>query len=316
MKLSLQQKVLWYWAVYKDDTAVVSYSKDITGTKRLSKVLKQEDEMRLLNDFYKDPKEVLAYCRTALQRIAKDENLWVMERFERSERYIGQYLDLIIKLDAEAFAHDPQKIYKWIPDYIPDGFVDMWADKVLDTDRRHGREKIIINKKQIFYEEKELLYKILSSPSMTKKDMISNIFYVVANKEYNYDVANNILWGQSIQMHDIIKKQLLICRHKALLFQILAQTCWLTSRLLKCDVVYPNGWWSHVANLIRLDYKRYLLDATAWTRIINGKKMYYIVPIPEQEIDLNKNTYKREIKNDNGIMHEYISRNNAYYQVR
>lgn len=316
MKLSLQQKALWYWALYKDDSAVVTYKKDITGQKYLSKTLKTaEEETKLLNNFHKDPKEVLAYCRTNLQKIAKDTNLSDTERKDRIERYIREYLDFIIKLDAEAFVHDQKKIYNWIPDYLPDGFVDMWSDEILDTNKRTGREKLIIDKKKIFQEEKDLLYKILSSPNITKKEIINNIFYIVGNKKYNYEVANNILWWKSIGMHDIIKKNLFVCRHKALLFQILAQTCGLTSRLLKCNVVYPNNGWSHVANLIRINNKRYLLDTTAWILNVDGQKKYYIVPIPENDIDLNKNIYEWEIKDDKGI-HKYTSRNNAYYQIR
>lgn len=315
MKLSLQQKALWYWALYKDDFAVVTYKKDNTGQKYLSKTLKTaEEEAKLLNDFHKNPKEVLAYCRINLQKIAKDTKLSDIERKDRSERYIKEYLDFIIKLDAEAFVHDQKKVYNWIPDYIPDGFVDMWSDSVLNTEKRN-REKIIISKKEIFREEKDLLYKILSSPNITKKDMINYIFHTIRNKKYNYDVANDILWWKSIQMHDIIKKELFVCRHKALLFQILAQACWLTSRLLKCNVIYHNNSWSHVANLIRVNNKRYLLDTTAWMITIDGKRKSYIVSIPQNEIDLNKNTYKWEIKNDKGI-HKYTSRNNAYYQIR
>ena len=315
MELSLQQKALWYWALYKDDYAVVTYKKDNAGQKYLSKTLKTAEEWtKLINDFHKDPKEVLAYCRANLQKITRDTNISDIERQDRVERYIREYLDFIIKLDAEAFVHDQKKVYNWITDYLPDGFVDMWSDSTLDTDKR-SREKIIINKKQIFREEKDLLYKIFSSPNMTKENMIKHIFYVVGNKKYNQDVANDILWWKSIQLHDIIKNERFVCRHKALLFQILAQACWLTSRLLKCNVIYSNNSSSHVANLIRLNNKRYLLDTTARTITIDNKTEYYIVPISQHEIDLNKNTYKWEIKNDKGI-HKYTSRNNAYYQIR
>ena len=316
MQLSLQQKALWYGALYSDDTSAISYQKDATGTKSLSKILRtKEEEIQLLKKFYDDPKTVLAYCRNTVKRIAGDTGLSDAEKKERSERYIGQYLDFIIQLDKEAFVHDPKKIYDGIPDYLPDGFVDMWSDNRLDTNLRNNREKIIVRKNDIFWKERDLLYKILSHPSMSKKDMINQIFYQVSKKEYNHNVANYWLWWKSINLDKIIDDDLLICRHKALLFQILAQACWFTSRLLKCNVIYPHNSWSHAANLIRVDNKRYLLDTTAWTITIDGKKKYYIVSIPQNEIDLNKNTYTWEIKNDKGI-DKYTSRNNLYYQIR
>jgi len=318
MKLSLQQKVLWYWALYNDDTSGISYQKDAAGTKSLSKTLRtKEEEIQLLKKFYDDPKTVLAYCRSTLKRIASDTKLSDTEKKERSERYIGQYLDFIIQLDKEAFVHDPKKIYDWIPDYIPDGFVDMWSDYRLDTNFRNNREKIIVRKNDIFWKERELLYKILSSPSMSKKDMISHIFYEVSKKEYNHNVAKNWLWWKSINLDKIIDDDLLVCRHKALLFQILAQACWFTSRLLKCDVFFPpNTKGPHAANLIRLDNKRYLLDATIWTITTNeNKKKYCIVPIPQNEIDLNTHKYDREIETNNKKL-EYTSRNNLFYQIR
>jgi hypothetical protein len=59
MNLSLQQKTLGYAALHKDTTAPISYKKDPSGQKFLSKTLKQEEERLLLKAFYQDPKETL-----------------------------------------------------------------------------------------------------------------------------------------------------------------------------------------------------------------------------------------------------------------
>jgi hypothetical protein len=150
---------------------------------------------------------------------------------------------------------------------------------------------------------------------MSKKDMINHIFYQVSKREYNHNVADYWLWWKSINLDKIMDDNLLVCRHKALLFQVLAQACWFTSRLLKCNVIYPHSSWSHAANLIRVDNNRYLLDTTAGTITIDGRKIYYIVPIPQNGIDLNKNSYTWEIKNDKGI-DKYTSRKNLFYQIR
>ena len=310
MDLSLQQKTLGYAALHKDTTAPISYKKDPSGQKFLSKTLKQEEERLLLKAFYQDPKETLWYCRSALQKIAGDKNLSETERKERIKRYIDQYLNLILQLDKDAFGHSETKVYNWIPNYIPNNFVDMWSDSELSTEKRGGyREKIIIDKKQIFEQEKNLFYKIFSSPSMTKQEMINEIFHVVNIKKYDHDLDLRWLGGKSIRLDKLAKDEQVVCRHKALLFQVLAQACGLTSRLLKCNI--QREWWggSHVANLVRLDNKRYLLDTTTENFILNGKKANCIVPIEEKNIDLNKYKYYWEIKNGERII-KYTSRNN------
>ncbi len=316
MDLTLNQKALWYAALYKDPTAPVDY---VSGSiKTLKKTLQSEKENGdLLATFRQDPKDTLAYCRQALQQIANDTKLPQALRFDRTKRYVKQYLDLILKLDADWFSHSATTVHKGIPDYVPDWFVDMWADKRLDTDDRHGREKIIVNKRIMFQDASSVLYDILMHPSLSKKNIVDKLYYYIAKKPYSHSVANRWLWAWSIRLHDIDNNDEMVCRHKALLFQVLAQACGITSKLLKCHVQFRNNNpWAHVANLIRVEHKWYLVDVTNAINWLDWNMRYAITPIPEKDIDLNKQNYQWTVDKNIIIPRKYTSRNNMYYQVR
>lgn len=316
MDLTLNQKALWYAALYKDPTAPVDY---ISGqTKTLKKTLQSEQEKKdLVSLFSQDPKETLAYCRQALQHIAKDTRLTDVQRLDRVKRYVNQYLDLILKLDAEGFDHHADTVYWGIPDYIPDWFVDMWSDKRLATDQRSDREKIVVDKRKIFRDASNLLSSILSQPWISKKNIVDRLYYYIAKKPYSHNVSNRWLWGWSIRLHDVDQNNEMVCRHKALLFQVLAQACGITSKLLKCNVQFwEGGPWAHVANLIRVDYKWYIVDVTNPITGADGQVRYAITPIPEKDIDLNKYKYQWTVEKNIAQPRKYISRNNMYYQTR
>lgn len=316
MDLTLNQKALWYAALYKDPTAPVDY---IPGrVKNLKKTLQTTQEQKdLVSVFAQDPKETLAYCRQALQHIANDKNLTEPIRQDRVRRYVKQYLEMIIALDKEAFLHDANKVYNWIPDYIPDWFVDMWSDSKLQTNQRSSREKIIIDKKKIFDETYELLVAILWNPYFKKQSIVDYLYHYVAKKPYSHAVAQTWFAGQSIKLHDIVDNNEMVCRHKALLFQVLAQACGITSRLLKCDIQFWNwDYWAHAANLIRLDYTWYLVDTTNPIKWNDWKIRYAITPIPEKDIELNKQKHQWTVDKNIVIPRKYTSRNNMFYQVR
>lgn len=315
MDLTLNQKALWYAALYKDPTAPVDY---IPGPiKTLKKTLQTEQEKKdLLSVFSQDPKDTLAYCRQALQHIAKDSLSGDAARKDRIKRYVKQYLDLIVKLDAHGFTHS-ETVHQWIPDYIPDWFVDMWSDKRVSTDERSSREKITINKRIIFQDASSVLYDILTHPSLSKKNIVDRLYYYIAKKPYSHNVSHRWLWWWSIRLHDVDQNNEMVCRHKALLFQVLAQACGITSKLLKCNVQFwDNTPWAHVANLIRVDYKWYIVDVTNPITGEDWKVRYAITPIPEKDIDLNKQKYQWTIDTNILLPRKYISRNNMYYQMR
>lgn len=317
--LSLQQKALWYAALYKDPEAPVDYVLD--KSKTLKKTIKTQKEVEiLLKKFSSNPKDTLAYCRQAIQYISSDKKLSDAQRKERTSRYIDQYLDLIIELDQQSFTHDNQKTYNGlvdgIPSYIPDNFVDMWSDYNTNNEYRN-REKIVVNKQKLFAEAYQLLHKVLGTPWMTKRDIVNHIYYYVAQRPYSHNTAQGSLWWNSVPLDEIIGNDDMVCRHKALWFQILVQTCGLTSQLLKCTVKFWNtDRESHVANLVRVDYKWYLVDPTAPIEGLDGKVRYAINPIKEKEINVNKQTYTWYVGENIKKPRTYVSRNNMYYQIK
>lgn len=317
MDLSLNQQTLWYAALYKDPSAPVDYKLSATSKTLLKYINTEKEKKDLLAEFNQKPTETLSYCRKALQHIARDQRLSDRERQDRIKRYVKQYLDMIIKLDQSSFPHDATKVLQWVPSYIPDKFVDMWSDYILADQHRVGREKITIDKTTIFADAAEVLTEILSHPTMLQWEIVNRLYYYVAKQPYSQATiyANN---RHSIPLDHFVKNDGMVCRHKALLFQVLAQACGIWSQLLKCDLSFGNGHTeAHAANIVSLDNKLFLVDATNPLKTKTWDVYYAITPITEHAVNTNTNRYTWTINSDKlTTSRTYVSRNNMYYQMR
>jgi len=318
--LTLQQKVLAYGAVYEKRDNLVDYD-IVVWTKYLKNAQILESE--LLNSFVQNKNSFQAYCREQLFQIMKDEKIDQTTRRNRLSRYIDAYFNLLCMLDDEVFEHDDFIVYTWVPTYIPDGMSDMGSDPEIDNTKRRGREKLHINKKKVLEDAKDLFMEIFSTENINKKQIVGKISnYIYKGMSYDrINIGSNL--HNSLPLTDFVpnnpNKKDAVCRHHALVFQVLNQTLWITSRLLKCNVDFfddmwkKTWWWAHGCNLVRLDGQRYLIDSTNpyfldWKWKV-GKE------IDEKYIDLNNNMYIWTVDHDDW-RRVYRSRNNMYYRIK
>lgn len=322
--LTLQQRALWYWWLHCDLNALTSYHINNWWEKVLTKTLKTESEISNLFISYKDnPHKIAENMTRCLQKIVlNDNNQDNHDKKERLNRYYNQYIDLITQFDQIHFPHLwPQwAIYYWIPEYIPNWFVDFWSNKNVNTDTRNWREKLIINKNDFYQIHQNHIIKVLSQWVSQKEIVWSTHNYI-----WELPVSktpNNDFWWASIPLSEISNNQEMVCRHKAMTMQLMMQFFWIESRLLKCDVRSEKSQqrWAHAANLIKYDENRHLIDTIQSLQLSDWNSWLTNLKIKQQDIDLNNSIYNREItkKVIPTLKYEkkYRSRNNMYYQIR
>lgn len=325
--LDFHKAVLGYGMLREKDNNTTDYQIDQYGNRLLNKASRTEIPL-LVDRFKKDPKKILGIGRNNILEIMRDTRLSEQERKERVKRYVNAFLDLQIKLDHEAFPPSDE-VKRGVPGYIPDGLSDMGSDDETDASKR-SREKIRIDKKKIFEQSKDFIYETFSRDyqnynlEQIKKDIIAKVaYYVYATMPYNYREPEkksiyDALGARSITVSEIRDQKLAVCRHHALYTQVLLQTFGITSRLLKCNLNASDGFGAepHVANLVRINGKWYLLDVTNPDEE-KGHWKIFTVPLPEKHIDLNNQSYEwigRKTKNNK--VYKYKSRNNMYYRIR
>ncbi|MBI2558080.1 hypothetical protein HYW20_02050 [Candidatus Woesearchaeota archaeon] len=312
-KLNLHQRVLAYGALNDDEKAVISYSIGKGGEKILQKLISTDEEFdRLVQKFRRYPKDVLAYLRLNMLSIMTGRNLSPSEKLDRLHRYLRDYFELMCILDREAFPSTGNKVYNYVPTYVPDNLSDMGSDPNIDEKMRSGREKIEVTKMDMFVESEDLFFEIFSKGLVDKKEIVMKVAYwVYKHLPYDYKRRGGFFGAVSVPLVRFKSPDpTAVCRHQALFTQVLNQALGLTSRLLKCNM---DGE-SHVCNLVRLDYQWYLLDVTNPISI-KGKAHICLVPVPQRDFDLNKNTYVWKVTHDRGAR-TYTSRSNMYFRIK
>lgn len=319
--LTIQQEALLRGMMQKNGKAVTEYAIDKHGNRAYSEAPSAEQIRNFLEQFKGDPKEFLAYARENLFSIMKDAKLPVEKKKERVRRYIDAYFDLMIRIDRKTFPPSGQ-VCQGVPKYVTDGLSDMGSDPKTDPQGR-GREKIRVDKKKIFEQSKEMFYQIFSQDmtgvdSDRLKDYIVKYvsYFVFAKMPYDRVNADPFRGAdRSIRLHESADKQLAVCRHHALYAQVLLQAFGLTSRLLKCDVDFGKGYSAHVANLVRINHKWYLLDVTNADVGKNGQGETFMRELPERDIDVKRQAHEWELRRNNGEIWKYRSRDNMFYRI-
>jgi hypothetical protein len=323
------------YAMYHKDSMIT-----VTGQGEEGRHWDTANWQQLVQEYKNDPKDKIGLARQAIIHIHLDTNLDEIHKSERIKDHVDALLKLIIQLDAEAFPDDTT-VSSGIPDYIPDGFIDMGADDEINPDRR-GREQIRVEKQALFDQSQDLLYTLFTNPDLAKLDsasdnvkkwMIENIANYIY-REMPYDHAQNgPETGDIVPLHDIRTNKNTVCRHHALYGQIMFQIMGLTSRLLKTNVDFGRGKSeAHANNLVRVNKKWRLIDITnpeaderQQTKDGTPYGRFFVRPIPEENIDLNTNTYEWEfndVKTWNPTKrkieqktYSYQSRNNMYHRI-
>lgn len=322
--LTLQERVLGHGMLYGKTNAATDFIVGPDGQRINSNTIKGDKFDALAQMFRTDPFTRLQYARENLRGIMQDEKLSPEVREDRVKQYVDAYFDLQVKLDRIAFPAD-NRLHEGIPEYIPDGLSDMGSDPNIDPDSR-SREKIRVDKSKIFKKAKPLFYEIFSmkfNPQVSleswKKYVAKRIAdYVYISMPYNFQQkTHNAANMRSIGLDEIAEQKLAVCRHHALVTQVLNQTFGITSRLMKSDLIFgEESAGPHANNLVRIQGKWYLLDTTNPEKKPYNTTVIFFKPIPERDIDLNQQNYQWKFDEANGTKRTYRSRSNMYYRIK
>jgi hypothetical protein len=320
-ELSVQQKALVSGMLGEVDDATTRY--EMRGGQRYYRdIFREGDWEALVKKFKDDPKDCLALARNNLMSIMADRTVPEEERRSRVRRYVDSYFGLMIRLDRSAFPPSSE-IGEGIPDYIPDGLSDFGSDRKPDPASRN-REKIRVDKENIFAQSKEFFYEIFSkdfsghdSEKMKKYFALRVAQFVYDKMPYNHyrqDELENS--KKSVLLSDVAEKELAVCRHHALYSQVLFQSLGMATRLLKCDVSFDGGnrFGGHAVNLVRINNKWYLMDVTIPDQK-DGKKVPFLQFVPDSDVDVNKKEYNWKFHRNDGKTYHYRSRNNMFYRI-
>lgn len=327
--LSLNQRVLCFAGLREEDEAVLGYAIGKRGDRVHTKVTTDKDTRAVAEKFKRDPKEFLAYCHQNLMRLKLDPNIDQSERGRRFNRYLDNYLDLVIRLDRAAFPPSDQ-LYKGIPEYIPDGLSDWGSDDEPDPSRR-SREKLRVNKREIFNQARPLFEHLFSldrrvySDEKIKQIMVDEVaryVYNLVNYDWDDKAHRNPL--HSVPLSDVADKRLGVCRHQALYTQVLLQALGISSKLLKSELIVDGkNIGPHVNNLVRINGKWHVLDVTnpeEFRDPTTGQRSarVFLKPISDSSIDLNNlyKSYQWEFREATGKKKGYKARKNMYYKIR
>ncbi|NCU38118.1 hypothetical protein EOL96_03635 [Candidatus Saccharibacteria bacterium] len=250
----------------KAGRVAVSHVLDDISENILPGGLETNEAHELVTAFRENPVQSLAHVRQELCALYQQPNLGEQERTELLTRHLRNYASLIVTLDHEAFgATDDGTVHRGVPGYIPDRFIDMGRNPSLDSQRRDGRDQIRIDKAAIINRYNDTLmdvftaYHTTTNTPLTEGQIVTRLLLAAFNDiPYDYESYNNN--GSSVDagvvnLHELSKG---LCRHKVLIYEVLAQACGLESRLLKCHV---NGG-RHAANATFFDGHWYLTDPT------------------------------------------------------
>lgn len=322
-KLTVQERILGNGMLYRTN-ATTAYTISRDGSRVNPNAINANEFSALVQTFRANPAFHLAHARENLRAIMHDKKLKPEERVDRVKRYVDAYLELQVKLDRAAFPPD-ERVHAGVPSYIPDGLSDMGSDQTVDP-RQRSREKIRVDKAKIFEKAKPLFYEIFSAQFDNKvsseqwKEYVAKRIghYVYTSMPYNYQQRAHPRQGdRSIRLDEVEEERLAVCRHHALVTQVLNQSFGITSLLMKSDVTFgamPAG--PHANNLVRIEGKWHLMDSTAPEIKRDGKGEIFLKRISEKDIDLNARPYRWRFQEEGGRAREYTSRSNMYFRVR
>lgn len=319
-RLSLQERVLAGAALRQVGSATIDYALSASGNRVHDNQFDDNAAATLVNRFRADPKSSLGYLRQNLLAINQDKHLSTPQRQERLGRYWDAYTDLTVKLDRAAFAEtDSGAVHLGVPDYIPDGLVDMGSNPSTDPRYRGGRDQIKVDKAAIYKKYRSTLLEIFSTdytnvPSSAAKrhmakTLMQAIYFTLPYDKGRAARDNGPRTSGITHLHEMSEG---VCRHQALTYQVLAQACGLTSRLVKCHMDGER----HAANATRIDYQWYFIDVTNpdYTATPHGKLQWEpaAYKIPHEPQDKDDYTFT---KPHSGVKHHYTVRDDMCWRL-
>ena len=161
----------------------------------------------LTEKYAQEPKEALAIARESLLSIGSDPTLSREEKDRRLDAQLDTVFDLTIKLDHAAFPPTkPGEVEKGVPDYIPDGFVDMGDRRSTKPQERSysgkPREQILVDKRDMLTKYQPFLKDLLGhdfsklDPQARKRRLaIETAKEIYISMQYDMNAANNMGGG-------------------------------------------------------------------------------------------------------------------------
>ena len=278
---------------YQDVGVIVSNK--IKNRKRIAEKINKSNLEEAIYFHKHDPFMTHNLINNAIANIVEDS---------RVERYICAAVDLEILLDRLAFPECT--VVQGIPNYIMDGYTDM--GQFSSNNNRHGREKFRVEKDNlkmdikyarscaIRFLKREINSKfnlffvslnILKSPVkyLTKSDRYSLIEqisnYIITNMSYNRDKVYAMAerYDEISVPLDIFREEGYgICRHHAVMAQILFQVSGLISKLEKGNHYSGRHVWNHVYNpdcIVDTTLKCYDLNSNVTIRSSDVRPDYF-----------------------------------------
>ncbi len=321
--LGVNERALAFAMLHDRNNSIVQYSVDTADGQRIVPSLSDNEWPALVNKFKSNPKEAIATARLNVFSIQQDTRLSEADRTARIERYVRAFLDLQVKLDIAAFPNI-DKPQSGVPEYIPHGLIDMGSDLTQDPARR-SREMLHVDKRRMFAQTAKNILKYFQTPNTdsssdaAKLSVVKNVAALVYTA-MPYDKAEAATYHTSkrvVGVHEAFNERLAQCRHHALYTQVMLQALGITSRLFKCDVDFGRGRFeSHGANLVRINNKWYILDATN-PDVKDGIGEIFMIPMNESDVDPTSLKGKEWVaKKKDGSTVKYRSRNDMYYTIR
>ena len=277
----------------------------------------------LVESYAQDPKDALAVARESLLAIGSDRTLTSTEKDAQLDKGLSAFFDLTVKLDHAAFpATKPGEIEEGVPDYIPDGFVDMGKHRSTKPYERiepgdsSPREQILVDKRAILEKYKPFLKDLMGRDFsqldlQTKKRRLATetAKEIYRSMQFNLAASEN-LGGGLVNLSTVPEG---VCRHQGLTFQVLCQTLGLKSRLLKS---YRDGE-RHSTNLLRIDEQWYIFDVTNpdYKRTPGGNEWRpgaYKIDEPPVPNERKKYHVTGKFSGDD---HTYVAHDNMYWRI-
>ena len=310
LKLTQEHELLMYGAIKKELVTTDS----TLNTNKIKESLTPTALKTITSEFKENPEKIIKVMIENLRAISTNNSYSEKEQEKKLDLYYGAWVDLLIRFDDKLFPRtNPLRVYSGIPDYIPEGLVDMGFNPSLNE--RNSREKIYIEKERLLRGSKKLFFYALEN-GLDEKQTIRLIADAVYQK-MPLDRVNrgNNFGDKTIKLlEDIIQspEPKAVCRHQSLTAQVLIQSMGIVSRLLKCNVYSDTTLLgAHSANLVNFQNNWYLLDITIPLKI-NGE-LKFAFAIKYEKIDTHKNNYEWKNPTTNMI---YKSRNDMFYRIK
>ncbi len=279
--------------------------------------------------FKEDPTLFLQHGREYMRKLILDESLPIEKRRDRVSQALDEFIALQSELDHLAFP-PTDDVRRGVPIYVTDGLVDMGSDSRPDAIDRGGREKILINKAELYKQFKPLLTEIFSDEAFAKlprqdwKVAVTNMIasYVYENMPYNTQFNEHPdQRDRTVGLHNLLEEKLAVCRHHALASQVIFQTLGITSRLMKSDMSIDGGPFEpHANNVVRIDGEWKLFDSTnPYSGTATSVSEPFIRPLPgiAHNANINMNAYNYTFEFTDSVRpRTYRSRSNMFSQIR